>query len=359
MKTTFICPTCNKDLWTEVETFEYLASDHELDGEKSKMLFRRVDTLLHSFLFRKPKMEPINYRNLTLKEQKARKILFEIWFPNPQKIELKSIYCNECGYMTYRPRPEIEDMHKKYLTTKKGIYQGERTPQEIDQAVVPTMNIDYARVHRLEKTLKKYLRSKKLKILDYGGGNGQMLLPFVDMGHDCYLVDYTNAYFPGITKFGDDILDIPNGEKFDVIICSHVLEHLVEPQRIIQQLKQHIKEDGFIYVEVPHQIWAGIRCIGYDPITHINFFTEKSLEYLLKKNGYSICEVEQKISNYGKNFMEVVFLVAQVNADYGEQNLPEPDIMNFLYPSRSYSLKRYFLPKILKIKSYLAQALFR
>lgn len=192
---------------------------------------------------------------------------------------------------------------------------------------------------------------KKHRILDYGGGEGQLLLPFVDMGHECYLVDYSKKYFSGIIKFGDDILDIPEEEKFDIIICSHVLEHLVEPQTVLSQLRSHLSRNGFIYIEVPHQIWAGISCIGPDPTTHINFFTQKSLEYLLQKSQFLICKSGQNISNHGQNFIEIIFLIAKANEENNAPVFPKPDVIKFLYPSRKYSLKRFLLPQFLKIKS--------
>ena len=61
------------------------------------------------------------------------------------------------------------------------------------------------------------------KVLDYGGGDGRLMQAFQNAGKECYLVDYNQSCIPGVTKLADKIQEVE--QTFDLIICSHVLEH--------------------------------------------------------------------------------------------------------------------------------------
>lgn len=81
-------------------------------------------------------------------------------------------------------------------------------------------------------------------------------------------------------------LDEPDGLKrlgsatYDVILCSHVLEHLANPYLVVRDLACHVAPGGIIYVETPAfrslnfpravSGWCGIRgCLNFhDDPTH-------------------------------------------------------------------------------------------
>ena len=35
------------------------------------------------------------------------RVLFEVWFPGQEQVELRSVMCRHCGFMTYVPRLEV------------------------------------------------------------------------------------------------------------------------------------------------------------------------------------------------------------------------------------------------------------
>jgi SAM-dependent methyltransferase len=52
--------------------------------------------------------------------------------------------------------------------------------------------------------------------------------------------------------FNYDIHDLKfENEKFDVVVCKAVLEHVVNPQKAISELTRVLKKDGVIWIEVP------------------------------------------------------------------------------------------------------------
>lgn len=77
-------------------------------------------------------------------------------------------------------------------------------------------------------------------------------------------------------------------EKFDLIICSHVLEHLINPSNLLRTLERYLNDDGRLVLLVPNfGIWsARLRVMAgrfryedhglYDR-THLRFFTYDNL----------------------------------------------------------------------------------
>ncbi|HBA65907.1 MAG TPA: hypothetical protein DCZ48_06975, partial [Methylococcaceae bacterium] len=125
------------------------------------------------------------------------------------------------------PRPSEEDLIKKYL------YLGQN-PDSIHE---PTENreSDNKRSEELYLYLKPYIKSRA-RILDFGGGNGRLMSVFIEKKHQCSLIDYCDKPIEGISRLGETLEEINTGNKFDIIICSHVLEHLADPMLTLKKL---------------------------------------------------------------------------------------------------------------------------
>lgn len=87
--------------------------------------------------------------------------------------------------------------------------------------------------------------------------------------------------------------------KFDCIICSHILEHLYQPQELLMRLHENLTPDGQIIVALPNTLnWkqrgefikGNFKYTdgGVMDRTHFRFFDwETSLE-LLENSGYTV-----------------------------------------------------------------------
>lgn len=139
------------------------------------------------------------------------------------------------------------------------------------------------------------------KILDVGCGRGAYLkdvhklrpdleLYGVDIGDvEEYLPDYIN-----FKKSSGDNLPFEN-EKFDLIICFHVLEHVLNPYEFLKEFHRVLKNDGFVYIEMPYykttSIPDGNLNFWSDP-THIKPYTYRSVERMLKESGFEVVEIK-------------------------------------------------------------------
>ncbi len=206
-------------------------------------------------------------------------VLFNVWEKNREEVEFSSILCRQCGFVAFLPRPTKEDIDRKYL------YLSDHTSAKDELTVaLPSDNL---RSSELYEYMASSLKEKSANILDFGGGNGRLMPAFVREGHACYVVDYIDDALPGVEHLGSTIDDIPNDRLFDLIICSHVMEHLVEPRNIVAQLVRHLGQDGILYVEVPLEIWNEVP-LPIEPVTHINFFTPQSMRALLELSGLDV-----------------------------------------------------------------------
>ena len=210
------------------------------------------------------------------------RVLFEIWYPEVEMIELTYVLCVTCGFVMYLPRPTMADLEAKYrfLNSEDSLNLSGFVDNRVNR-------IDKCRAADLVSLLRPYLTHEPSEILDVGGGDGRLMSQLVELGHRCATVDYVPKAVDGVERLGDTMDDVSIDRKFELAICSHVLEHVAEPATILRQLRAHLQESGLLFVEVPMEIWKGAPAHD-EPVTHINFFTKESLQILLESLSYNV-----------------------------------------------------------------------
>jgi len=90
---------------------------------------------------------------------------------------------------------------------------------------------------------------------------------------------------------------------FDYIVLGDVLEHLLEPQRVLAKLKTFLKERGRFLISLPNVAHASVKAnllmdvFEYTPVglldeTHLRFFTYKTIPDFLAHEGLVIEDVK-------------------------------------------------------------------
>lgn len=168
--------------------------------------------------------------------------------------------------------------------------------------------------------------------LDVGCGEGFALSYFFKEGYTVKGIDYSSA---GVKKHNPDCLgflasgdlfgllekEIINKNKYDVIWLQNVLEHVLEPIELLNNLKEIVSENGLVVVTIPndfsklqeyalelglieHEYWVA-------PPDHISYFNTENIENVIKKTGWILVDkladfpidwfVFHENSNYIKN----------------------------------------------------------
>lgn len=110
------------------------------------------------------------------------------------------------------------------------------------------------------------------------------------------LCDYISA---DLNQGLDGVAVYLNGKRFDRILLLDILEHLHNPQRILQQCHQLLQEDGQVIVSVPNIANFSVRLMllfgnfnytdrGILDTTHLHWYTRKTARQLLISTGYRI-----------------------------------------------------------------------
>lgn len=209
---------------------------------------------------------------------KRYRVLFDVWLDGQTELTIKSLLCRHCGMVIYGPRPSAEDLERKYrFLTKLG---------RDHVAVEPNVDADQIRAADLFRNLKGRL-PRQADILDYGGGDGRLMRPFVADGHRCGVVDYVPDTIDSVPRIAETLDQLTAGVQFDAIVCLHILEHLAQPFEVVSELREHLRPNGTLFVEVPMEIWREPP-MHPEPVTHVNFFTIDSIRHLLARAGYRV-----------------------------------------------------------------------
>jgi SAM-dependent methyltransferase len=210
--------------------------------------------------------------------------------------------CESCGIVMANPRLRDEDYKDFYSKGhQKNIYVGSKRPNAEYFAK------QYKRGRKIYSlTINKFPANKAIKVLEVGCGAGGILNAFKEKGHVVKGIDLNSAYLEyGKSEFGLDLsvtnlFDIKD-EKFDLIIYSHVLEHITEIGEHLNFIKQLLTPNGIVYIEVPG-IKESYKTYGdflrYLQNAHVINFSFTSLSNLLNKYNYSlISEPNEKIES--------------------------------------------------------------
>lgn len=148
---------------------------------------------------------------------------------------------------------------------------------------------------------------KPVSLLELGCGTGAVILECQkrQLAEDYFAMDYSEEAIhfirensSGIKTFVDDITAADfsgRGFCFDVIVLSHVLEHLEDPRVFLQHLRQI--PFSYLIAEVPLEdlffgkIKAKFRKTrGNDKAGHVQFFSADSFRKLFFSCDYSILD---------------------------------------------------------------------
>jgi 2-polyprenyl-3-methyl-5-hydroxy-6-metoxy-1,4-benzoquinol methylase len=150
----------------------------------------------------------------------------------------------------------------------------------------------------IEKRIRNIENRSKIKILDIGCGTGDYItIPLGSLeasiiGIDTHLPSIEHARrrnsYPNI-QFQCVSIDELGNNQFDFIICSEVLEHLHEPEKMLESIGKLLKPCGICIITIPNgygpkemeaRLYKMLNDLGlFFPVRH---FTRKSCKRLEK-----------------------------------------------------------------------------
>jgi SAM-dependent methyltransferase len=153
-----------------------------------------------------------------------------------------------------------------------------------------------------------------------------------------------------VTRLGDTLAELEADARFDLIICSHVIEHVATTLTVIQNLSQHLSPGGYIFIEVPMEMLWHLP-MQVEPVTHINFFTPHNLANLLTLAGLEVldCRLMGCFHPSGKTNYGIRAVAQKTETTSQTIGLKTPDVSNYLRPNLLQKAQHILInPEILR-----------
>lgn len=226
------------------------------------------------------------------------KNIFKVFSVKDYTVSEEEFEIWECRNCTQRFTQNIPDQENigKY-------YQSENYISHSDTSK-GLINSLYHKVRKRTLIQKKNLIEKstgknKGNILDVGAGTGAFLNTMKNANwNDTGLEPDKTAREKALELYGinlqeaEKIYSLPS-ESFDVITLWHVLEHVHELHKYLEQLKNLLSTDGNLFIAVPNytsgdekiyrEYWA-----AYDVPRHLYHFSPKAMKILLNAHGLKV-----------------------------------------------------------------------
>jgi SAM-dependent methyltransferase len=129
-----------------------------------------------------------------------------------------------------------------------------------------------------------------------------------------------------------DILTAEITEKFDCITCLDVIEHFVDVDILLRKVRDLLKDNGYFLLSVPNiGHWSVVEDLlagrwDYMPagtlcVSHVRFFTRRSIESILRNARFKIVYVQDQTSPLPEKIAAVLEPIEQSGIEIDRTSL--------------------------------------
>lgn len=227
------------------------------------------------------------------------RINFTLFDGHPMNGGYELVQCNKCGFVYADTNVTQKQLDNYYAELSK--YE--------DKAISTGGGYDQNDRDRLKATaefLSRHIIDKTARIADLGCANGGLLKELKNLGFENLVGIDPSSVCVNVTQqevgceaYQYSLFDIPESiGKFDLVIVSHVLEHLLDIDQAMSVIDNLLIEGGCLYAECPNA--AFYHLVIHAPLQefnteHINHFTEVSFRNLMSIHRFREIESGDKI----------------------------------------------------------------
>lgn len=201
------------------------------------------------------------------------------------------VMCSRCGFV-YADTPASQNDYDTFYTNLS------KYETEMTGSGAGISQIEKERLNRVAADIETIVNNKTASILDVGCASGGLLntlkkhgftnLHGIDPSQTCVNEAKDKGIDVHLGGIFFNLNEVFGSEEFELIILSHVLEHVKDIDIAIKNIISILKKSGFLYIEVPNAANYSKRLIApfyfIDP-EHINHFDQNSLSNFGRRNN--------------------------------------------------------------------------
>lgn len=217
------------------------------------------------------------------------------------------VICQDCGLIRANPRMDKAAYENFYANEYRDAYGANEKPMAELLALRQTQHKQKYRF-----IIENIKLSPNSVVFDIGCDFGTMLEQFAQNGHEVFGCDYGVEHLAygrektglqNLINGGYEALAVV-GQKADLIILSHVLEHFLDIEQALRQIRKLLKPTGSCYVAVPgtygivKNSFLRNDLIGLLQNAHTYQFSLTSLRYVMECCGFDFIKGNDKIESF-------------------------------------------------------------
>lgn len=181
-----------------------------------------------------------------------------------------------------------------------------------EQQAEESIDINDIKYHQVRTDLISLIKREPKISLDVGCSLGATSKAIKDLYPNCYTIGIeidpklAELAKPNVDKILQKSIELVNCNEeeiplnsIDTVILADVLEHIYNPWQTLVDLKKLLTKDAQVIASIPNVQFLGVitdlingefeyRNMGLLDITHVRFFTYKSILSLFEETGYTV-----------------------------------------------------------------------
>jgi len=230
--------------------------------------------------------------------------------------------CKDCGFVYHSPKLTAEDQQILYQRYRDESFRKETPDAYFDRitALPESKSENYQKMRWLfdvcrQKGLLRE-RDRPWNVLDAGCGGGVLLHTIRKFLKNARLHGVEpNEKYAALAARRLSATIVPGfyikglfSEKFDLITCTTVIEHVDDPRSFIEALSFDLSENGILFLEVPslNDFKACEETNEHFLSPHHYYFSENVLRHLLANYGLRVVCFQHQTTLRERNNLQVL-----------------------------------------------------
>ena len=217
------------------------------------------------------------------------------------------VKCARCGLHYLNPRPDVSELKTIYPDEYYAYHLQSKNVERENKHSLLYKARRFVHLSRLTRALSLCVTTGHLKVLDVGCADGRALNWYRQVERfevKTYGVDFDPIAVERARQQGHTVYegrfeeaDIPD-DFFDLVVATHVIEHVADPRIFAEQALRVLKPGGIFLVETPNidspdaRIFRRRHWGGYHFPRHWVFFSPDTLRQLAESVGFKVEKIE-------------------------------------------------------------------